>query len=119
MRGKKREEVTIEITGEARKAEELTTFTRRVIFTAERGEAYRDLWVDVPQLKRRWSIYRGFVEYELGGSFKNAPLSGGVDETTEAKLVYSLILTISEMIENFKKIWGDTMSDIQDILELL
>ncbi len=119
MRGKKREEVTIDITGEAHKGEETTVFSRKIIFTAERGESYRDLWVDVPQLKRRWSIYRGFVKFELGGSFKDAPLEGGVDEAMEARLAYSLILTISEMIENFKNIWGDTMSDIEDILELL
>jgi len=119
MRGKKREEVTIDITGKTQKGEETATFSRRVIFTAEREGSSRDLWVDIPQLKRRWSLYRGFVEYELGGSYKSCPLSMDIDEGTETRLIYSLTLTISEMIENFKKIWGGTAAEIEDILGLL
>lgn len=104
MRGRKREEVTIDITGETHKGEEIALFSRRIIFTAERAESYRDLWVSVPQLKRRWSLFHGFVEHELGGTFVPAPLQPSVDEATETRLVYSLVLTISEMIEDLKKI---------------
>lgn len=117
-RGKKREEITIDIAGEMHKGEERAVFTRRIFFTAQRGESHRDLWVDVPELKRRWSLFHGFVEYELGGAFKPAPLSSNVDEATEKKLVYSLRLTITGMIENFKKI-GLVDRCIEDILELL
>lgn len=108
-KGRKREEVTVDITWENPKrapSGKASTMSRRVILTATREAAYRDLWVNLPEIevRLRWSLYHGFVKYDLGGAFLPASLPSHVDDVTETMLVYSLMLTITGLIENLKRL---------------
>jgi hypothetical protein len=111
-KGRKREEVSVDITCEkaprgaaAAAGAKPTTMSRKVILTAAYEEAYRDLWVSLPDLKLRWSVFRGYVKWDLGGVFLPASLPPGfVDEVGEKILAYSLMLTITGLIDNLKKL---------------
>jgi len=101
-RGKKREEVTVDVTWDNRNPGETgepTPKSRKIIFTAANDEAHRDLWVHLHELKLRWSIYHGFVKHDLGGVFRPASLPSNVDDMTKTMLVYSLTLMISEVTD--------------------
>jgi hypothetical protein len=106
-RGKKREEVTVEVTWDNRDPGETgqpIPKSRKIIFTAARDENHRDLWVFLHELKLRWSVYHGFVKHDLGGVFRAASLPSNVDDITRTKLIYSLTLMISELIDVLGKI---------------
>ena len=118
-KGRKREEVVVTMTWENPKRNdpgEPNIKSRELIITACHEREHRDLWVKLPELKMRWSLFQGFVKYEheMGGIFVPTGLPPGIDEVTETMFVYSLMTTITGAIENLSRLKEMTRSRSRD-----